>query len=110
LHHTFLWTLSLIGISVQTGEGAQKQQPAQSQLPILLLAVALGNLPDWLEAPYYLFFAKPDKKGPTKTSGFWEQLTYKIYKLENIFHSKAPAPFGVYTQIATVAFFFLLLR
>jgi hypothetical protein len=76
---------------------------------ILLGTVALGNLPDWLEAPYYLFFAKPDSKGPTASSGFMEKLTYRIYKTENIFHSKAQYPLGVLTQIATVGFFLFLL-
>lgn len=79
-------------------------------IPILFLAVALGNLPDWLEAPYYIFFAKNDKKEPNKNCSFWEKFTYKIYKLENVFHSKAQAPFGIYTQFAVVAFFLLLLH
>ena len=50
-------------------------------IPILFLAVALGNLPDWLEAPYYIFFAKHDKKGLKQNCSFLERLTYKIYKL-----------------------------
>jgi len=79
-------------------------------IPTLFLAVALGNLPDWLEAPYYIFFAKHDTKELKRNSGFWEKLTYKIYRLENVFHTKAPAPFGIYTQFATVAFFLLLLH
>jgi len=77
-------------------------------VPILFVGVALGNLPDWMEAPYYLFFAKPDKKMPTKNAGFWEKLTYNIYKTENLFHTKAEAPFGILTQVATVTFFLLL--
>ena len=28
---------------------------------LLFAAVALGNLPDWLEAPYYIFFAENNK-------------------------------------------------
>jgi hypothetical protein len=79
-------------------------------IPTLFLAVTLGNLPDWLEAPYYIFFAKHDAKGLKQNSGFWEKLTYKIYKLENVFHTKATSPFGIYTQIAVVAFFLLLLH
>lgn len=78
-------------------------------IPVLFAAVSLGNLPDWLEAPYYIFFARPDKKTLTKEAGFWETLTYKIYKAENIFHTKTQAPLGIITQFVTVAFFFLLL-
>ena len=78
-------------------------------LPTLLLAVSLGNLPDWLEAPYYIFFARQDKKAPSSHAGFWEHLTYRIYKMENVFHAKAGFPFGVITQVATVFFFLLLL-
>ena len=78
-------------------------------LPILLAAMTLGNLPDWFEAPYYIFFAKQSKKELSPKASFWETLTYRIYKLENVFHTKATFPFGVITQIATVAFFFVLL-
>jgi hypothetical protein len=78
-------------------------------IPVLFAAVSLGNLPDWMEAPYYIFFARPDKKTLTKESGFWETLTYKIYRAENVFHTKAQAPLGIITQVVTVAFFMLLL-
>jgi hypothetical protein len=80
-------------------------------LPIFLCGIALGNLPDWLEAPYYIFFARNRSKtnGVSKRAGFWETLTYRIYKTENVFHNKAGYPLGVITQIATVAFFLLLL-
>ena len=78
-------------------------------LPVLLAAVALGNLPDWLEAPYYIFFASHNHNGPGKNAGFWEKFTYAIYKKENFFHTKAQYPVGVITQVLTVAFFLLLL-
>ncbi len=76
---------------------------------VLLAAMVAGNLPDWMEAPYYIFFAKPDKKQPTAGAGYWEKLTYGIYKMENVFHAKAQFPFGLFTQAATVAFFLILL-
>lgn len=78
-------------------------------LPILLSAAILGNLPDWLEAPYYIFFASQNKKALTEKASIWEKITYRIYKLENVFHTKATFPFGVFTQVATVAFFLLIL-
>jgi hypothetical protein len=76
----------------------------------LLAAMIAGNLPDWMEAPYYIFFATQKKRKPAKNASFWEQLTFRIYKMENVFHAKAQAPFGVITQIVTVIFFFVLLQ
>ena len=75
----------------------------------LILALIAGNLPDWLEAPYYIFFARQDKKQPGGGAGRWEKLTYAIYKTENVFHAKAQFPLGIITQAATVGFFLLLL-
>ena len=77
---------------------------------VLLGAMIAGNLPDWLEAPYYIFFAHQNKREPTINARFWEHLTYRIYKMENVFHAKAQLPLGVITQIATVLFFLVLLR
>ncbi len=77
--------------------------------PLLLTAAAVGNLPDWLEAPYYIFFAHQSKKEILSSSSFWEKLTFRIYKIENMFHTKAQFPFGLITQVVTVAFFLLLL-
>lgn len=76
---------------------------------LLVAAMVTGNLPDWMEAPYYIFFAKADKKQPGREASFWEKLTFNIYKAENVFHAKAQFPMGAITQIATVGFFLLLL-
>jgi hypothetical protein len=78
---------------------------------LLMASVAAGTLPDWLEAPYYIFFAKNQSKSNSisKEAGFWEKLTYRIYKIENMFHNKTGYPLGVITQIGTVVFFLLLL-
>lgn len=76
----------------------------------LLLTLIVSVLPDWLEAPWYIFFANHTKTEPSKNAGFFEKLTFRIYKLENRFHSKAQAPLGIITQVATVAFFLLLLK
>jgi hypothetical protein len=72
--------------------------------PLLLSTMFAGELPDWLEAPWYIFFAKKNKSGVSKKAGFWERVSYRIYRRENIFHSKADLPFGLITQIAIVAF------
>ena len=79
------------------------------QTPLLLSTIAAGELPDWLEAPWYIFFASKKKQGVSTKAGFWEKLSYRIYKRENVVHSKADAPFGIITQVVTVAFFLLLL-
>jgi hypothetical protein len=79
------------------------------ETPLLLSTIIAGELPDWLEAPWYIFFAKNNHSGVSKKSGFWERLTYRIYHRENMIHSKADLPFGIISQIATVAFFLVLL-
>lgn len=80
-----------------------------SGIPLLATIVA-SEIPDWLEAPWYIFFAHQNKHAPGPHAGFWETLTYRIYRLENVFHAKAGFLFGVATQIVTVAFFLLLLN
>lgn len=76
----------------------------------LLLSIALSLLPDWLETPWYIFFAKAKKLRPSRNAGIWEQLAFFVYKLENRFHAKTDAPLGIFTQIVALAFFLLLLR
>lgn len=79
-------------------------------LPTLAVAVVAALIPDWLETPWYIVFARQKKLEPSKHAGFWEKLTYRIYKLENIFHAKTQFPLGALTQAATVLFFLILLR
>lgn len=75
------------------------------------LTVAASLLPDWAETPWYIFFARKDKHVPAKGAGFWEKLTFSIYRWENFFHRKEKSPFwGILTQVAAVAFFVLILR
>lgn len=76
----------------------------------LASCILAAELPDWLETPWYIWFAHQDKHEPELKAGFLEKLTYKIYRLENVFHTKAQFPFGAFTQIATVAFFLALLK
>ncbi len=80
------------------------------ETPVLMLTIIASELPDWLEAPWYIFFSGHTKHAPDSRAGFWEKLTYGIYRTENVFHAKAHFPLGVLTQILTVAFFLLLLR
>lgn len=75
----------------------------------LFSTIIASELPDWMEAPWYIFFANHEKHAPGAHAGFWEKLSYRIYRTENVFHSKASYPFGLITQVVTVAFFLLLL-
>lgn len=83
-----------------------------SQLPVLSIlgAIGLANLPDWLEAPYFIFFAS--KEGHHKSRGGQFGLFLgKVFKFqEDYTHTRALFPFGFITQLVTVTFFLLLLR
>ncbi len=74
-----------------------------------LATVIFGLLPDWLETPWYIFFAHAKKHEPGHNAGVAEKIAYAFYKLPNIFHSKAQFPLGVITQVATVLFFLIIL-
>lgn len=79
------------------------------ETPLLVSTIIAGELPDWLEAPWYIFYAGKHKKESNGSAGFWERLSYRIYRRENIMHSKAKLPFGIVSQVVTVGFFLLLL-
>lgn len=76
---------------------------------ILLSCLILSVLPDWLEAPWYIFFANPKRIGLKPQASILERSCYGFYKLTNVAHAKAQFPWGVITQIVTVLFFLLLL-
>lgn len=82
------------------------------KVPPLLLGscLILSVIPDWLEAPWYIFFADHNHKGPKTNATSLEKLTYGVYKLTNKAHTKATFPWGLISQIATVTFFLLVLR
>ncbi|MEK7543968.1 MAG: hypothetical protein AAB557_03810 [Patescibacteria group bacterium] len=73
------------------------------------IVISAALLPDWLETPWYIFFAHQKKREPGPRASLWERIAYTIYKLPNMFHAKAQFPLGLFTQIATVAFFWILL-
>ncbi len=77
-------------------------------LPVTIVTIA-ALIPDWAETPWYIFFAHQKKHEPGPKANSWERIAYTIYKLPNMFHAKAQFPLGLFTQIATVAFFWLLL-
>lgn len=77
-------------------------------VPVAIVTAA-SLLPDWLETPWYIFYAHQKKHEPGPRAGLLERLCYLVYKIPNAFHAKAQFPLGLLTQIATVAFFWILL-
>ena len=77
---------------------------------VLTVSLVFSVLPDWLEAPWYIFFADPKRIGPKPHATVLEKICYNFYKLTNRAHSKAPFPWGFISQLLTVSFFLLLLR
>lgn len=82
---------------------------ARVPLPHLALSVFVSLLPDWLEAPWFLFFARRNHQKPYRHARIFERICYGIYKGEGVFHTKAQFPFGVFTQILTVLLFLMML-
>lgn len=82
-----------------------------TRLPLWLWAstVFFALIPDWLETPWYIFFAHQTKHKPAKNARIIEKLAYSLYKLPNVFHSKAQLPLGLVTQVVTVIFFLVAL-
>lgn len=78
-------------------------------LPLWALTTIMSLLPDWLETPWYIFFAHQKKQEPGAGAGITERIAYAFYKLPNIFHAKAQLPLGIATQVITVVFFLVLL-
>ena len=76
----------------------------------IITAVSLALLPDWVEAPWYIFYASREKKSPGNGASIPERITYAIYSFESFVHSRADLPLGGLTQVGTVLFFFLLLH
>lgn len=62
----------------------------------LLVAIIFSLLPDWLEAPYFILLPKAPK------------IFYYIYKMQSVVHEKLCWPWGILTQIATVAAFLIV--
>jgi hypothetical protein len=84
----------------------------ESGVPRITWALAVGAslLPDWLETPWYIFYAHPKKQKPDDHAGIVEKIFYAFYKIPNMFHSKAQLPLGILTQIGAVGFFLYLLK
>lgn len=59
---------------------------------LLMISIFFSLVPDWLEAPYFMF-----KKAP--------KFFYYVYKFQSYVHMRLKAPAGIFTQIAVVGIF-----
>ena len=83
----------------------------RSSVPFVLwaLTVAASLLPDWIETPWYIFFAHQKKHAPGDQASLVEKISFQSYKIQSFFHAKAQLPLGILTQVVTVGFFIVLL-
>jgi len=70
---------------------------------ILGLCIIMSLLPDWLEAPWFMFFASEKYTKPSKHATFLERFFYKVHQTTNLFHTKTTFVLGIFSQILTVA-------
>jgi hypothetical protein len=83
---------------------------AQAPMWLWTAAVLMSVLPDWLETPWYIWYANAKKHEPGPRAGAMERLSFAFYKIPNVFHAKAQLPLGLITQVVTVGFFLILLK
>lgn len=77
---------------------------------LLFLCVTVSLLPDWLEAPLYIFFVQPGKEKIRKHAGVMERFFHGVYTVTNIFHTKTTFVWGVLSQIVVVALILWVLQ
>ncbi len=75
----------------------------------LLCAVVASELPDWLEAPWYIFFASSEKTAVGSHDSVIKRIFFSVRQITNVFHTRAPFLLGISTQIIAILFFALLL-
>ena len=80
------------------------------ETPLLLSTIVASELPDWLEAPWYIFFARRTVDAPKKHASHAERFFFWLYKTVNLRHAKAPLPWGIISQVIVVAAVLLVLR
>jgi hypothetical protein len=81
----------------------------QLSMPVIFLAVSISNLPDWLIAPYFMFFSSKDGYHKSRGGSFGSAYGKFLEFEETFMHTKAKFTQGVLTQITTILFFFFLL-
>jgi len=77
---------------------------------ILALCIAMSLIPDWLEAPLYLFFITTKRTHPKKNAGLWERFFHGVYTATNLFHTKTTFFWGMLTQILSVSLILWVLQ
>lgn len=77
--------------------------------PYFFLSFVLSELPDWMQAPWFILFAKLDGGSTGNKKSFLYRFFYWNDHIQEYFHTRATYPFGVITQIVTVLFFLILL-
>lgn len=68
---------------------------------LLTIGILFSELPDWMEAPWFMFFHHGTGKATSK-EGFWKKIFYSIYKFQSRFHVRAQLPLGGITQILVI--------
>lgn len=83
-----------------------------TQLPLfaIIFSVSLSNLPDWLIAPYFMFFGTTE--GYHKSRGGWFGKMYGkfLYIEEKYLHTATTMNHGITIQVITCIFFYVLLK
>jgi hypothetical protein len=74
-----------------------------------LYAFSLAELADWMQAPWFIFFAKQNGHTTGNKKSFFYTFFYWNDRIQDHFHTRATFPFGVITQVITVLFFLILL-
>lgn len=72
--------------------------------PVIVLAVSLANLPDWIQSLWFIFFAGKEARSVLRS------IFYKIYIVQETYlHTTDTFPHGVYTQIFIATFFGIIM-
>lgn len=69
------------------------------------IAFIAAQLPDWLQAPWYILFARTHKPN----SSWLARITYELNHIQDYAHTRCGLPKGLLTQITICLFFWLLL-
>lgn len=94
---------TILGITVAYFLYSGKVEPLY-----LLTAIGISELPDWLEAPWYIFFAKAHEQKTGSNNSIWKKILYVISEAEAKFHTRAQLPWGFITQVVVVLLVLLI--
>ncbi len=69
---------------------------------IFAATLVASVLPDWLEAPWYMFFVSTKETLRKKPNQFFQKFFHWVYKTTNFAHTRSTFSVGILTQIATI--------